>query len=193
VMLHAGIGEAFARGCRELSGVEWLSEGAARVARVDGATFLARAELAHEIFGPYALLVTARDEAELVGIARALEGQLTATVHGSEQDLAAAGELLAILPRKAGRILCNGFPTGVEVVPSMTHGGPYPACTDARFTAVGSAGILRWARPVSYQGFSDALLPDELKNANPRGILRLVDGRLTRDAVAERLRSDGSV
>jgi NADP-dependent aldehyde dehydrogenase len=182
-MLHAGIAESFARGCRELSGVEWLGTAAARVARVDGATFRARPELAHEIFGPFTLLVTARDAAEMLALARALEGQLTATVHGTDTDLAEARELLAILPRKAGRFVCNGFPTGVEVVAAMTHGGPYPACTDARFTAVGSAGILRWARPVSYQNFPDAHLPDELKNANPRGLLRLVDGKLTREVV----------
>ena len=182
-MLHAGIAENFGRGCRELTGVEWLGTGTARVARVDGATYRARPELAHEIFGPFTLLITVRDAAELHTIARELEGQLTATVHGTDDDLAAAGDLLAILPRKAGRVVCNGFPTGVEVVAAMTHGGPYPACTDARFTAVGSAGILRWSRPISYQNFSDAQLPDELKNANPRGLLRLVDGKLTHEAV----------
>jgi len=191
-MLHAGIAENFARSCRELSGVEWLGTGAARVARVDGATFRTRPELAHEIFGPYSLLVTARDASELEAIALGLEGQLTATVHGTASDLAEAGALLAILPRKAGRVIANGFPTGVEVVAAMTHGGPYPACTDARYTAVGSAGILRWARPVSYQGFADALLPEELRDANPRGLLRLVDGKLTREAVASG-RSVGSV
>lgn len=183
VMLHAGIAEAFARGCRELAGVDWLCQSAARVARVDGATFRSRPELAHEIFGPFVLLVTVRDLDELTTIAREMEGQLTATLHATDEDLMGAGSLMATLPRKAGRILCNGFPTGVEVVPAMTHGGPYPACTDARFTAVGSASVYRWARPVSYQGFPDAQLPDELKNANPRGLLRLVDGRLTRDAL----------
>ena len=182
-MLHAGIADSFARGCRELTGVEWLTGGVARVARVDAEAFRSRPELAHELFGPYTLLVGARDVEELCAIAEALEGQLTTSVHGTEADLAAAADLLAILPRKSGRVICNGYPTGVEVVPSMTHGGPYPACTDARFTAVGSAGILRWARPVSYQAFPDSLLPDELKDANPRGVLRLVDGTLTREPV----------
>jgi 2,5-dioxopentanoate dehydrogenase len=186
VMLHAGIAAAFAKGVAELRGVEWLTDGAARVALVDAATLRARPDLAHEIFGPFALLVTARDDQEMVAVAGELEGQLTAAVHGTDADLAtsAAGELLEILPRKAGRFICNGFPTGVEVVPAMNHGGPYPSSTDVRFTAVGSAAILRWARPVAYQNFPDALLPEALKNANPLGLLRLVDGKLTRDALS---------
>jgi NADP-dependent aldehyde dehydrogenase len=183
VMLHAGIADAFSRGCANLTDVEWLCQGAARVARVDAAAFRARPELAHEIFGPYTLLVTVDNAAGLVDIARDLEGQLTASVHGTTEDLAAAADLLAVLPRKVGRVICNGFPTGVEVAPSMNHGGPYPATTDSRFTAVGTAAILRFARPVCYQGFPDARLPDELKDTNPLGLLRLVDGALTKAAV----------
>lgn len=186
VMLHAGIAAAFAKGCAELRDVAWLSEGGARVARVDAADFRRRPELAREIFGPYTLLVTARDAGELAAIARELEGQLTASVHGTAEDFAASAtaELLAVLPHKAGRLVCNGFPTGVEVVPAMNHGGPFPASTDARFTAVGTASIFRWARAVTYQNFPDAQLPDALKDANPLGLLRLVDGRLTRDPKA---------
>lgn len=116
-------------------------------------------------------------------LAEHLEGQLTATVHGSDDELAAAADLLAVLTRKAGRVLCNGFPTGVEVSSAMQHGGPFPATTDARFTSVGSAAILRFARPVCYQGFPDALLPAELQNANPLGLLRLVNNVPTRDPV----------
>jgi alpha-ketoglutaric semialdehyde dehydrogenase len=182
-MLHAGIASAFASGCEELQDVEWLCQGGARVARVDAATFRARPELAREIFGPYTLLITARDVDELTAVADGLEGQLTATVHGTEADFGAAAELMAILPAKAGRFIANGSPMGVEVVPAMTHGGPYPACTDARFTAVGSAAVLRWARPVSYQNFADALLPPALQNANPLGLLRLIDGQLTRKPI----------
>lgn len=181
-MLHAGISAAFTKGCAELTGVEWLCSAVARVARVDAATFRGRPELSHEIFGPYTLLVTARDLAELAAIARELEGQLTASVHGTEGDFAIAGDLLAAIPSKAGRLIANGFPTGVEVVSAMNHGGPYPACTDTRFTAVGTAAIDRWARPVCYQNYPDALLPDALKRANPLGLLRLVDGQLTREA-----------
>jgi alpha-ketoglutaric semialdehyde dehydrogenase len=181
VMLHAGIAEAFARGVAELDEVEWLVRGATHVARVSAAQFLARPELAHEIFGPYTLMITARDVAELTTIAATLEGQLTASVHGTDAELAAAGPLVATLTRRAGRVVCNGFPTGVEVVPAMSHGGPYPASTDSRFTSVGTAAIFRFARPVCYQNFPDALLPRELQNANPQGVLRLVDGKLTRD------------
>jgi 2,5-dioxopentanoate dehydrogenase len=183
VMLHAGIEDAFARGVAGLRDVEWLVRGPAHVARVSAAPFVARPELAHEIFGPYTLLVTASDPADLVAIANKLEGQLTASVHGTDAELRAASELITTLTRRAGRVICNGFPTGVEVVPSMNHGGPYPATTDVRFTSVGTAAILRFARPVCYQGFADDLLPPALQNANPLGLTRLVDGKLTRDSL----------
>ncbi|MES2696983.1 MAG: aldehyde dehydrogenase (NADP(+)) [Verrucomicrobiota bacterium] len=180
-MLHAGIAKAFVTDVAALSGVEWLAQGNAHVARIDAATLLARPELAHEIFGPFTLLVTARDIAELRTVALALEGQLTATLHGTEADLTAAADLLDILARKVGRIVINGFPTGVEVSPAMHHGGPYPATTDVRFTSVGTAAIQRFARPICYQNLPDALLPDALKKANPLNLLRLVDGKPTRD------------
>ncbi|HEY1108397.1 MAG TPA: aldehyde dehydrogenase (NADP(+)) [Opitutaceae bacterium] len=183
-MLHTGIKDTFTRGVAALSGVEWLVQGGhAHVARVDAATLLARPELAHELFGPFTLLVTARDTAELRTLANSLEGQLTATLHGTEADLTAAADLIAILSRKAGRIVINGFPTGVEVSPAMHHGGPYPASTDPRFTSVGTAAIQRFARPICYQNLPDALLPDALKSANPLGLLRLLDGKPTRDAL----------
>jgi NADP-dependent aldehyde dehydrogenase len=113
--------------------------------------------------------------------AEKLAGTLTATLHGNADELGAHGELVDLLSRKAGRLVFNGFPTGVEVGYAMHHGGPYPATTDAKFTSVGSAAILRFARPVCYQNFPEALLPPELKNANSLGIMRNVDGRLTRD------------
>jgi NADP-dependent aldehyde dehydrogenase len=90
---------------------------------------------------------------------------------------------MRLLERKAGRLIVNGFPTGVEVCPSMNHGGPYPATTDARFTSVGTAALQRWVRPVSYQSFPADLLPAELRDENPRGIMRLINGQLTRDRV----------
>jgi NADP-dependent aldehyde dehydrogenase len=111
----------------------------------------------------------------------ALEGQLTATVHGTTSDLESAGPLLACLEQKAGRIVINGFPTGVEVCPAMNHGGPYPATTDVRYTSVGTAAMLRFARPVCYQDMPDPLLPAALQNANPLGLLRLVNGRPSSD------------
>jgi NADP-dependent aldehyde dehydrogenase len=180
-MLHAGIADAFRRGLAAVHDVEWLCSAHAHVARVDAAAFLARPELAHEIFGPYTLLVTVRDPAELLALAAALDGQLTATLHGNAADFAAAADLVSVLTCKAGRILANGFPTGVEVAPAMHHGGPYPATTDVRFTSVGTAAILRFARPVCYQNLPESLLPDALANANPLGLLRLVDGKPTRD------------
>lgn len=153
------------------------------VAMVDAKTFLAHPELATEAFGPFTLVIEADGLDELVASANAIEGQLTATIHGTDSDLAGAGALIEAAERFAGRLIVNGYPTGVEVCPSMNHGGPYPATTDVRFTSVGTAAMLRFARPVCYQGFADALLPAELRNANPRGILRTVNGELTRDAV----------
>ncbi len=107
-------------------------------------------------------------------------------MHGTEADLAQATDLLDAAAQVAGRVIINGFPTGVEVSPAMNHGGPYPATSDARFTSVGTAALLRFVRPVCYQGFADALLPAELRNANPRGILRLVNSAFTRDVIPAR-------
>jgi NADP-dependent aldehyde dehydrogenase len=108
---------------------------------------------------------------------------LTATIHGTAEELARNSELVDILSRKAGRLIFNGYPTGVEVGYAMHHGGPYPATTDEKFTSVGATAIYRFARPVCYQNFPEHLLPAELRNANPCGIWRTVDGRLTRDAI----------
>jgi NADP-dependent aldehyde dehydrogenase len=183
VMLSAGIAAAFGQGCANLRNVEWLCERGPRVARVDSHAYRSRPELSREIFGPFTLLVTVGVPDELTRIASELDGQLTASVHGTDNDFAGWNDLLSTLSRRVGRLICDGFPTGVEVAPAMSHGGPYPATTDTRFTSVGTAAILRWVRPVCFQGFPDALLPDELKNANPRGLLRLVDGTPTRDPV----------
>jgi alpha-ketoglutaric semialdehyde dehydrogenase len=147
----------------------------------DAASFVAHDRLGEEIYGPVTLAVRCASTGELLAAAQRLRGHLTATVHATERDLAAHGELLSILARKAGRVVLNGVPTGVEVTHAMQHGGPWPATTDSRATSVGTAAILRFARPVSYQDFPDTALPDELRGPNPRGIWRLVDGRLTRD------------
>jgi NADP-dependent aldehyde dehydrogenase len=150
---------------------------------VDAAPFMTDAGLREEIFGPASLLVAARDVAELVRVAESLEGQLTATIHGSAEELAAHAPLVEALRRKAGRLIFNGFPTGVEVGHAMQHGGPYPASTDARSTSVGTASIARFARPVCYQDFPDAALPPALRNRNELGIWRLVDGTPTLENV----------
>jgi NADP-dependent aldehyde dehydrogenase len=151
--------------------------------QVSGNDLLRDGELAKEIFGPSTLIVRYADRSELIALAHALEGQLTATLHGTDADIATFADLVAILEHKAGRLVVNGFPTGVEVSNAMVHGGPYPATSDSRFTSVGTQAILRFARPVCYQDFPQAALPDELKNENPLGIWRLVDGALTRDAL----------
>lgn len=186
VMLHAGIQQSFDRAVRELKGVEWLTDAGARVARVSAADFARQPHLAHEIFGPYTLLVTASSRGELLQLLGALEGQLTATLHGTDDDLAAAQDLVDVLGRVAGRIVFNGYPTGVEVSHAIHHGGPYPASSDVRFTSVGTAAIFRFARPVCYQACPPALLPPELRDENPLGISRLIDGRATRDPIPPR-------
>jgi NADP-dependent aldehyde dehydrogenase len=174
--------------------VEKLAEGAARetgggayatpaLFQVSGADLLAEPELATEIFGPSTLIIRYADVRELMKLAQALEGQLTATLHGTEADIAAHAELIAILERKAGRLVINGFPTGVEVCHAMVHGGPYPATSESRTTSVGTQAIYRFVRPVCYQDFPQAALPDELKDENPLGIWRLLNGQFTRDAV----------
>jgi NADP-dependent aldehyde dehydrogenase len=148
---------------------------------VDADRFVREPSLREEMFGPVSILVTARDGADLERAAEALEGQLTATVHGTPEELQAHAGLIAILERKVGRILFNGVPTGVEVGHAMHHGGPYPASSDARTTSVGSAAIARFARPVCYQDFPDDALPAALRDANPLGIWRLLNGQPSRE------------
>jgi NADP-dependent aldehyde dehydrogenase len=142
--------------------------------------FLTNENLEEEIFGPSTLAVTASNKSELMTIAQNLNGHLTATLWATADDLEEYVGLIAILERKAGRLIINGFPTGVEVCHAMSHGGPFPATTDSRTTSVGTAAIMRFTRPVCYQNFPDALLPDELKNANPLGIWRLINGERRR-------------
>ena len=133
------------------------------IATVSGAEFLANPKLHQEVFGPFSLVVQAKDEAELLNIVEGLEGQLTGTLIAEEQDGLKLSDIIEALQNRVGRVIFNGVPTGVEVCPSMQHGGPYPASTDSRFTAVGVHSIKRWVRPVSYQSFPQALLPDHLK------------------------------
>ena len=141
--------------------------------------FLKTADLAEEVFGPSSVIIQADTREQLLDAARSLEGHLTATVHGTDDELVAYADLLAILEQKVGRLIINSFPTGVEVSHAMQHGGPYPATTDSRSTSVGTNAIRRFARPVCYQGFPQALLPVELKDGNPVGIWRLVDGKMS--------------
>jgi alpha-ketoglutaric semialdehyde dehydrogenase len=196
-LLTAGIQSAYTRGAEQRG-----KSGSARICaegpRTDAAGFRVSAvvfetdaqqladdpTLAEELFGPSTVITKYSTKDELLNLARDLEGHLTATVHGTPEDLREYAELLHILERKVGRLIINGFPTGVEVSHAMVHGGPYPSTSDSRSTSVGSQAIFRFARPVCYQGFPDEALPDELKNANPLGIWRLLDGAFTRDPLA---------
>ena len=143
--------------------------------------FLAARELHDEVFGATSVIVRAEDPRQLIDVARAMEGQLSATVHAATADAPLAVDLLPVLERLAGRILFNGWPTGVEVVPSMVHGGPFPATSDSRTTSVGTLAMDRFLRPVAYQDVPDMLLPNAVRESNPDGLLRLVDGAYGRD------------
>ena len=146
--------------------------------------FLGNHALSEEIFGPSSLVVWCRDRAELLLVAAHVEGSLTATILAGAAEAKDQSDLIEVLATKAGRIVFNGYPTGVEVSPAIVHSGPYPSTSDGgRTTSVGTRALGRWARPVCYQGFSDDLLPAELKNANPLKIHRLVNGELSRNPV----------
>ncbi len=149
------------------------------VFETDAESFLG-SDLEAEIFGPTTLLVRYASRDQILAIAGSLEGHLTATIHGTDQDLQEYAELIAILETKVGRLVFNGFPTGVEVTHAMVHGGPYPSTSDGRSTSVGSQAIFRFTRLVCYQGFPDSALPHELKDANPLGIWRMIDGNMHR-------------
>ena len=145
--------------------------------------WLADDTLSEEMFGPGGIVIVCRSEAEMLAVASQLSGQLTASVHLDDGDKDFAGALLPVLEQKAGRVVFNGFPTGVDVCHAMVHGGPYPAASYAGTTSVGTRAIARFVRPVCYQDVPDALLPDALKDDNPMGLARLVNGALSKDSV----------
>jgi len=193
-MLHAGIQSAYLRGVKDVSNTPGVKVAAAANAPApmhvvptlfvtDGNTFLRDERLGKELFGPSAVFVSATSREQMLQIARALEGHLTATIHGTPEDLRDFRELVLVLQQKVGRLIFNGFPTGVEVSPAMQHGGPYPATTDSRTTSVGTAAIERFVRPICFQGFPQEALPAELQDSNPRKIWRLVDSKWTTDAI----------
>jgi NADP-dependent aldehyde dehydrogenase len=151
------------------------------ITTVEGKTFLENPTLHQEVFGPYSIVVQCENANQLEQIISNLEGQLTGTLIADDNEASRFPEVISALQNRVGRIIFNGVPTGVEVCPSMNHGGPYPASSDSRFTAVGIHSIKRWVRPFSYQDWPNELLPDELKNENPLGILRSVNNKLTKD------------
>ena len=171
VMLSDGIAAAYQSGRDRMAASADVSEllsstsearhGTPHLYRTTGAAWRTNPELAEEVFGPLGLIVTVTDVAEMREIAESLEGQLTCTLHLDRGDTETARDLLPILERKAGRILANGFPTGVEVCNAMVHGGPYPASTNSGHTSVGTLAIRRWLRPVCYQNIPHEILPTE--------------------------------
>ena len=194
-MLHQGIAESYLKSLRAMSSIEEVeafavsevdqasiagAKGAPFVLKTSASNFILHRELWEEVFGPYTLLIEADSREEMQKVAESLSGQLTATIHATTGDIHAFRALISTLQTKAGRIVLNGFPTGVEVSPAMQHGGPFPSTTDLRFTSVGTAAILRWTRPICLQNFPEFLLPEELRDRNPLGIMRQLDGQLTR-------------
>jgi NADP-dependent aldehyde dehydrogenase len=153
---------------------------AAALLEAEAEDILNKPELAEEIFGPTTMLVRYQGREQMLKAAEALQGHLTATLLGTEEDLAAHQDLIAVLERKVGRVIFNGYPTGVEVCHAMVHGGPYPATSDGRSTSVGTLAIYRFARPVCYQNMPQSALPESLQDSNPLDLLRMVNGEMRR-------------
>jgi NADP-dependent aldehyde dehydrogenase len=157
---------------------EQETRGSAAVATTTADNFLSNPTLHEEVFGPYTLIISCENDQQMRDVASALEGQLTVTLIGNEDELVDHRDLLDTCREKAGRVIFNGVPTGVRVCHAMHHGGPFPATTDSKFTSVGTTAIERFVRPITFQDCPDELLPDELKTENPLNIHRIVDGKL---------------
>lgn len=195
VMLNQGIQQAYLQGVAAIAGQPGVATqavgepqqvklgfcGQATLLTVSARDFIANPELTEEMFGPAALLVKCRDLDELSAAVKGLRGQLTATIHAASGELSRYAELVDLLAERVGRLLINGFPTGVEVCHAMVHGGPFPASTDARFTSVGTAAINRFLRPLCLQNYPHELLPEALQNSNPLHLWRLINGHLSKD------------
>ena len=173
-------------GIRHIAGSEQQGNQAfPQLFQADASLLIDGAEvLQEEVFGPTTVIVEVADKAQLLRALHSLHGQLTATLIAEPGDLQAFAEVVPVLEQKAGRLLLNGYPTGVEVCDAMVHGGPYPATSDARGTSVGTLAIDRFLRPVCYQNYPDSLLPQALQDANPLGIQRLVNGKSSRNPLA---------
>lgn len=160
-----------------------LNEATPTIASATGEAFLNNPVLHQEVFGPYSLVVRCKDAAEMLEVTKHLEGQLTATLMATKEDIDNNEELIEAIKNICGRFILNNVPTGVEVCLAMQHGGPFPATTDPRFTSVGADGIKRFARPVCFQNWNNESLPDEMKNENPLNIWRTVNNELTREKI----------
>jgi alpha-ketoglutaric semialdehyde dehydrogenase len=196
IMLHAGIANAYRQGVRGLvaradvsvqAGANEVDAEPAQVSAAmlvtDAKAFSENPELREEVFGPVTVVVRCASEGEFLRVAASLPGQLSATIHCEDAEVDSCGALFEVLTQRAGRVLFNGFPTGVEVCGAMVHGGPYPATTAPQSTSVGTAAIHRFVRPVAYQDAPASLLPPELHDANRDGLLRMIDGQWTREPV----------
>jgi len=160
-----------------------LNEGAPTIASATAQAFINNPVLHQEVFGPYSLVIRCKDLDEMIDVTKHIEGQLTATLMATENDMRSHDKLLEYIEEVCGRFILNGVPTGVEVCLSMQHGGPFPATTDSRFTSVGADGIKRFARPICYQNWLNEFLPDEIKNENPLGIWRTVNDKLSNGSI----------
>jgi NADP-dependent aldehyde dehydrogenase len=159
------------------------NEGLPTVATATGHAFLNNPVLHQEVFGPYSIVIRCKDMNEMIEVTKNLEGQLTSTLMATENDVKENDDLVEAVKNICGRFILNNVPTGVDVCLSMHHGGPFPSCTDSRFTSVGADGIKRFARPIAFQNWGNDLLPDELKNENPLGIWRTVNNELTKTSL----------
>ena len=194
-MLTGSIHSGYSQGLEKLSSFKELElvatgkesegqyAGTPHMYKTTADVFLQNHELMEEVFGPSSIHVTAQNKDEILAIAKSLTGQLTISVWGTEKDLDEFKEVIQILELKAGRIIYNAAPTGVEVTHAMVHGGPYPATTDAKTTSVGTNAIYRFTRPVCFQGAAQKLLPEELRDENPLGIWRMVNGEYSKAAI----------
>ncbi|MBC6999204.1 aldehyde dehydrogenase (NADP(+)) [Cytophaga sp. FL35] len=195
-MLHPNIHRNYEKGKEELSnqgGVDVVAEysketnpnfGKQKVLTIAGSNFLDNPKLHEEVFGPFSIVVRCTDEKELTAVIGRLKGQLTGTILGSASEFETFSRTIATLQSKVGRLIFNGVPTGVEVCPSMHHGGPFPATSDSRFTSVGTSAIKRWVRPVSFQNWPQDYLPEALKDDNPLKIMRILNGEHTNAEVS---------
>lgn len=188
-MLHAGIAASYNEGLTRLAETEGVElrvgstekaketcNGRPALVQTTGSSFLDHPWLGEEVFGPSTVAIVCANEYELYDVVQLLGGQLTGTIHASTEDLERYGEVIPLLEERVGRLVFAGFPTGVEVCHAMHHGGPFPATSDGRFTSVGSSAIRRFLRPMCYQDWPQHLLPEELRDGNPAGIPRMVDG-----------------
>lgn len=195
LMLHQGIADAFKTKRHTLlqaNGVKLMTsnievtdslQGIPSLATVDAHHFIENKILREEVFGPLSLIVICNSYEELGLVANSMDGQLTATIIAEEGELNQYSHIVDAITDKCGRLIYNGVPTGVQVSFAQNHGGPFPATTDSRFTAVGADGIKRFARPITYQNYPDTLLPLELQNNNPLKIIRTINDRITIESV----------